>query len=266
MHGARGRRRGRAKRSLGAGLTRDVPDLEVRLGGAEGALAAADARGRGHRLLRADRARRRLRPRLDADSCPPGRLRLGPERGEDVDHQRDDRRRRRGLGPYRRRRDPRLPRREGHARVLGAGDPQEALAASLRHVRARAAGRARAGRERPPRGDDAPRPALVPERGALRDRLGRRRLRPRLLRVRARVRERADRLRQAGRGLPADAGEARGDGARAQPRVARRAASRPQEGRGHAPARAREPREARERPRRARGREERAHDPRARTA
>ncbi len=51
----------------------------------------------------------------------------------------------------------------------------------------------------PARRDDAPRAALVPERGALRDRLGRRRLGARLLRVRARVREGADRLRQADR-------------------------------------------------------------------
>ena len=44
-------------------------------------------------------------------------------------------------------RDPRLHRREGHARLLGARDPQEALAARVGHLRARAAGRPRARRE-----------------------------------------------------------------------------------------------------------------------
>ena len=44
-------------------------------------------------------------------------------------------------------RDPRLHRREGHARVLRAGDPQEAVAARLRHLGARARRRARAGRQ-----------------------------------------------------------------------------------------------------------------------
>ena len=43
LHGARGRRRRRAQRGVGAGLAGDVPDLEVGLRGAEGALAAADA-------------------------------------------------------------------------------------------------------------------------------------------------------------------------------------------------------------------------------
>ena len=43
--------------------------------------------------------------------------RLGPERREDVDHERDDRRRRGRVGAHGRGRDPRLPRREGHARA-----------------------------------------------------------------------------------------------------------------------------------------------------
>ena len=84
-----------------------------------------------------------------------------------------------------------------------------------------------------------PRPALVPQRGALRDRLRRGRRRPGVLRVRARLREGADRLRQADRGLPAHAAEARRDGARDQPRDARRAPPRAHEGRRDAPARSR---------------------------
>ena len=72
--------------------------------------------------------------------------------------------------------------------------------------------------ERLPGGAHAARPALVPQRGALRDRLGLGRRRARLLRVGARVREGADRLRQADLRLPADAAEARRDGARGEPR------------------------------------------------
>ena len=41
VHGARGWRRRRAQRRVGAGLAGDVPDLEVGIRGAEGALAAA---------------------------------------------------------------------------------------------------------------------------------------------------------------------------------------------------------------------------------
>ena len=129
------------------------------------------------------------------------------------------------------RRDPRLHRREGDPRVLGSRDPQEDLAPGLRDLGARAPGRAR------PRGEhaagrlDAARAALVPQRGALRHRLGRGRCRPRVLRGGAVVRQGAHRLRQADLGLPADPAEARGDGARGEPRHARRAAHRPDEGR-----------------------------------
>ena len=45
-----------------AGRARDVSDLRVRQRGAEAALAAEDGDGRGHRLLRAHRARLRLEP------------------------------------------------------------------------------------------------------------------------------------------------------------------------------------------------------------
>ena len=56
------------------------------------------ATGELDRLLRADRARRRLRPRRDADPGPEDRRRLSPLRLEDVDHQLADRRRLRRLG------------------------------------------------------------------------------------------------------------------------------------------------------------------------
>ena len=60
---ARGRRRRRPERRLRAGVARDVRDLAVGLRGAEGALAPGDAPRRGDRLLRPDRAGRRLRSR-----------------------------------------------------------------------------------------------------------------------------------------------------------------------------------------------------------
>ena len=64
--GARGGRRGRAQLVLGAGVAGDVRDLAVGLRGAEAAVAAAHGTRRGDRVLRADRARRRLGPGSDA--------------------------------------------------------------------------------------------------------------------------------------------------------------------------------------------------------
>ena len=81
----------------------------LRLRGAEERVAAAAGRRRGHRLLRPDRARLRLQPRRDAHPGPPRRQRLGPQRHQDVDHQRRPRRRGHRLGADRRR-HPRLPR------------------------------------------------------------------------------------------------------------------------------------------------------------
>ena len=215
---ARGRRLGNPQRRLRAGVARDVRDLEVGLGGAEGALASGDAHRRRDRLLRPDRARCRLRPRHDAHARAPRRLGLDPQRRQDVDHERLDRGHRDRLGAHRGRRDPRLHRREGNARVHGTRDPQEALAARLGHLRARPRRRARSGRQHASRRIDPQGAALVPQRGAVRDRLRRGRRRARVLRGGARLLEGADRLRQADLGLPADAAEARGDGARDQPR------------------------------------------------
>ena len=171
------------------------PIWKFGLRGAEGALASADARRRGHRVLRAHGARRRIGSRIDADACAPRRVGLDPERREDVDHERDDRGHRDRVGAHGRRRDPRLHRREGLPGLLRAGDPQEALAPRVRDVRARPPGRPRTRGEPAARRHDAPRPAVLPERGPVRDRVGRRRLGPRVLRGRARVCEGAHRLR-----------------------------------------------------------------------
>ena len=72
----------------------------VGLRGAEAALAAADAHRRGDRLLRPDRAGRRLRSRsMRTTARRDGST--GSERRQDVDHERHDRRRRHRLGPHR---------------------------------------------------------------------------------------------------------------------------------------------------------------------
>ena len=84
------------------------------------------AAGRDHRLLRPDRARRRLRPGLDAHRRQEGRRRLRPERRQDVDHQLAGQRRRPGLGQAGRQ-DPRLP---GRARHRRASRPRRSRASS----------------------------------------------------------------------------------------------------------------------------------------
>ena len=113
-----------------AGFAGHVRHLALRQRGAEAALAAADGRRRGDRLLRPDRARPRLRPGVDDDPGPPRRRRLGPRRHEDVDHQRAGRRRRGGLGAHRRGRAG-FRRADGHPRRHGPRDPAQDVAAGL---------------------------------------------------------------------------------------------------------------------------------------
>ena len=100
-------------------------------------MAAGDA----DRLLRPHRARLRLEPRRHAHERPAQGRRLGPQRPEDVDHQRLDRRRRRGVGAHRGG-CPRLRRPDGHARLQRARHPQEDVAARVGDERARARRRA----------------------------------------------------------------------------------------------------------------------------
>ena len=84
------------------------------------------ASGRDRRLLRPDRARPRLRSRLDGDARGEGAGRLQAHRHQDVDHQFAGRRRRGGVGEARRR-DPRLP---GRARHQGFLDARRSKASS----------------------------------------------------------------------------------------------------------------------------------------
>ena len=111
--------RGRLRLSLDdvrAILARHVSDPHLRLGRAAPEISAEARVGRMDRLLRPDRAGRRLRPRRHEDARGKGRRRLSPDRLEDVDLQRADRRRVRGLGEVGgpRRRDPRLRAGKGH--------------------------------------------------------------------------------------------------------------------------------------------------------
>ena len=101
-------------------LAGHAPDLRLRRRDPAAKVPAEARDRRVGRLLRADRARFRLRPRRHGDPGPQGRRRLAAVRRQDVDHQQPDRRRVRGLGQERRRRDPRLHPREGHEGALGA--------------------------------------------------------------------------------------------------------------------------------------------------
>ncbi len=169
-------------------------------------------------------------PGRDAHARAPRRRRLDPARREDVDHQRVARRRRRRVGADRRGR-ARVPRRARHARLHHPGHPPQALAARLDHLRAAAGRRAPARRRAAPRGDRPARAAVVPERGALRDRLRRRRRGARLPGGGAGLQQGAHRLRPADRRDADPAGQARRHGAGGQPRDAAGAASGPHEGR-----------------------------------
>ena len=64
------------------------PIQQVRLGGAEAGVAAADGRRRGHRLLRPHRARPRLRPGEHAHHAKRDGSDWVSQRHQDVDHQR----------------------------------------------------------------------------------------------------------------------------------------------------------------------------------
>ena len=183
------------------------------------------------------------RPRFDADPCEARRRRLDPRRDEDVDHERQRRRRRDRLGDHRRR-HPRLRRTDRRARLQRTGHPQEAVAAGIGDLRAGARRRPAARRCGPARGDRAQGPAVVPHRGALRHRVGRDRRGARVPRELGRLRDDARPVRPAHRVVPAEPEEARRHGARGLEGHAPRPAPRPDEGRGHAPSRARERREA----------------------
>ena len=191
---------------LGAGRAGDVPDLRLRLRGAEAALAAAPGLRAGDRLLRPDRARLRLEPRRHDHDGAGDEGRLGAQRHQDVDHQRlaghgldhlgQDRRRRRSQV------HPRLHRADRHQGLRGEGPEGEALASRERHERDPPAGRAPAEGRDPAQVRRAQEPAHVPHPGALRHRLGRDRRGDGVLRRGAPLRAAPRDVRQAHRGRP----------------------------------------------------------------
>ena len=111
-------------------------------------------------------------PGVHANVRQARRRRLDPVGHEDVDHERQRVRRGDRLGEHRRR-DPRVRRAVRRAGVLGAGHPQEAVAAGERHLRAGDGRGPTAGRRDAPRRQGIARPTELSERGAVRDHLGR---------------------------------------------------------------------------------------------
>ena len=89
---------------------------------------------RAHRLLRAHRAERRLRSGRHDHAGRENRARLSAHRLENVDQQRADRRRVRGVGevPRAQRPDSRLHSRKGHEGPFHAEDRRQAVVARLR--------------------------------------------------------------------------------------------------------------------------------------
>ena len=171
-------------------------------------------------------------PRGMRTRAPPGRRRLGARRPQDVDHQRLGRRRRRRVGADRRaasaasscRPTPRLHR---------AGDQAQDVAAGVGHQRARPRRRAAARRRGAAGGPRAQGPAVLPHRGAVRDRLGLHGRRALGFETARAVRRRARAVRPADRRLPAHPGQARRHGARARQGPAARPPPRPAQGRRH---------------------------------
>ena len=216
---------------LGPDVAGVLVDRALGLGGAEAALAPAAVLGRVARLLRADRARHRLRRRQPAHAREEGRRRLGDHRQQDVDLARQPRRGRADLRPDRpgegAPRARRLPRPDQERGLLEPGDPREDGPARLRHRRAHARRRARRRRRADGRGrrrlqDRDERAGL----GALLRRRGLRRHLPGLARRLGRLRQGARAVRAPDRVVPARAGDdrrhARADRRRAHARLPRR--------------------------------------------
>ena len=181
---------------LRAGLARDVRDLALGLRGAEAALAARDGAGEAIGCFGltepdagSDPGAMRTRARRDGSDWILNGTKMWITNGS-------DRRRRGRLGAHRRRRDPRLPRRARHARLQRARRSTRSSRCARRSPPSSCSTTC-ACRPRTvlPEVSTAARAALVPQRGALRHRLGRGRRGARLLRGGARLREGADRLR-----------------------------------------------------------------------
>ena len=160
--------------------------------------------------------------------------RLPADRYQDVDFQRADRRRVRGVGEIGRAQqpDPRLHSREGHEGPVGAEDRRQALAARLRHRRDRD-GRRRGAGERAVAQRVRPEGTVrLPQPRPLRHFLGRDGRGGRLHGARAAIHARPQAVQPAAGGDAAGAEEARGHADRHRARPAGKLAGRAADGRG----------------------------------
>ena len=225
---------------LRPGLARDVRDLALRLGGAEAGVAAADGRGRGDRLLRPDRARRRLGPgsmrTTRASATATTGCSTAPRCGSRT--ARSPTWPSCGRAPTTASAASSCPR--DTPGFTHAGHPQEAVAARVGDLRADPRRRAPARRRRScprPTGLRAPLACLSEARfGIVWGAIGAARA---CYEAALEYAGQRDAVRQADRRLPADPGEAGRHAGRGQPGRAAGAAPRPHEGRRDAAARAR---------------------------
>ena len=183
-------------------------DLSLRRRGAEAALAAGDDALREDRLVRPDRAAGRLGDvGRDDDDLPARRRRLGPQRREEMDRQRDLRRHqrhlgaRRGLGP-----GQGLRGRQGQSRLFGQEDRDQDGAARGPERADHAEGLPRAGGRPAAERQHLQGHRQGAENDARRRRMVRGRLRAGRLRACAAICDRAHAIRQADRRLPARSG------------------------------------------------------------
>ncbi len=171
--GARGRRLRPAHLRLRAGLAGHERHLQARLRGAEAGVAAADGRRRGDRLLRPDRAHRRVGPVEHDDLRPPATATTGSStapsagsawppspRSPIIWAQTDD-----GVRGFV------VP--TETAGIHGHADRAQAVDARLHPVRHRTHRRASARRRGAAERQWPARAVLLPERGPLRHHLGR---------------------------------------------------------------------------------------------
>ena len=148
-------RAGRQRLPLGPERTVEpghVPDPRIRQRVATAEVPARPRHGHPHRVLRVDRARRRLRSRRHDHPGAPGRGRLRAARRQDLDQQRTGRRSAARVGEERAGQGPRLPPGNRHAGARHPPDRGQVLPAGVGDRPDPHGRRVRPGRERATRG------------------------------------------------------------------------------------------------------------------